>query len=787
MKPISWFFALLFAAFLLLVALAALQAWRALPQLDGSLDLTVLEAPVNVSRDAKGLVTITAESENDAYRALGFIHAQDRFWQMEMTRRIGAGRLSEYLGELSLNIDRYTRTLGFHRLAAAQIASLDQPVRDALEAYAEGVNGWLNHSDTILPPELQVLMASPEPWSVTDSLVWTKLMSFQLSMNMRNEQFRSMLDARLPAELVQDILPGADPGEATTLPANAQALIDSMPALPDVLQSDTASNAWILDGSQTETGRPILANDPHLGFTAPNLWYFARIVTPGLTVTGVTAPGVPFHVLGHNGTVAWGMTTTYADNQDLFIETMSRDGLQYESPAGPQDVSIRNEDIQVRFGDPVRLTIRATRHGPVVSDLWAADRLVQGPDGRPVTMSLAFPGFMEADTTPNALYYLNRARDKESFLDALRHHVAPIQNIHYADTSGTIGLVAPGRIPIRKTGDGLRPVDGASGNFDWTGFVPFEEMPQWFNPPGGVIRNANNRLVPDTFPQLISSEWPPAFRADRLDELLAARGPRHSVTDSVSWQMDNVSHAARALLPYLLQTPIETDFTDEAIELLGKWDGTMRADRPEPLIYATWIAQLTGAISQDEMQDAATSTWEEREKFLHRVLSERQVWCDNGNTDLVETCAEILNVTLSDTLDALAETYGSRLQDWRWDEAHIAVFEHRLFERIPGLGALASQRIGTPGGDHTLNRGQAQPEQGPVFRHGHGAGYRAVYDLADLDRSMFSIAVGQSGNLFSPYYSNLLEDWRDGRYFRSDSRKDDIPSEPAHILTLTPQ
>lgn len=778
MRKLLWIAGVPAVLILLIVAVGAWRFSAALPATDGEAALPGLAAAVTVNRDGPGIVTIRAENEEDAYRALGYVHAQDRFWQMEMTRRLGQGRLAELVGPGVIDIDRYTRTFGFYRLAEAQIPYLESGTRAALTAYADGVNAWMAESGQAMPAEVQLLFYDPEPWTVADSLVWIRMMAFQLSTNMRGEQFRARLADHLDAAQIADFLPGARSGDPITLPPGSQALLEAMPPLPAPLRSESASNAWALDGSRTGTGRPILANDPHLGLTAPNLWYFVTIETPTLTLSGVTAPGTPFHILGHNGTVAWGMTTTYADTQDLFVETPTGDGNSYETPSGQRPFETRTERISVRFGETETLTVRATRHGPVISDLWSGG---QGP-----VMALAFPGFTERDTTPDALYHLNRARSPDEVKEAMRLHIAPVQSLHYADINGNIGVIAPGRIPIRRVGNGLIPVDGASGSYDWTGFIPFEDLPQWDNPADGVIRNANNQLVGPDFPFLISAEWPPAFRARRLEALL--EGQRLTgVEDSIKWQMDVVSEAARALLPLMLEVPTETADMDRAVTLLRGWDGTMALDRPEPLLYSTWMMQLASAVSRDELGEAATTAWEEREVFLIRVLTERPAWCDDIRTELEESCAEMLSTTLQDSLRALADTYGSDMAEWRWGDAHIAHLEHRVLDRIPLLGRLASLTIPTPGGDHTLNRGQSSTEPGLVWRHIHGPGYRAVYDLSNLGNSRFSLAGGQSGHLMSPNYGNLMEDWRDGRYFRSDGRRDDIPEAPAEVLTLTPR
>lgn len=769
------------------VAIFAVLFQMALPNLAGEVALPGLQAQAAIERDARGLVTIRAANDQDAYFALGYAHAQDRFWQMEMTRRIGAGRLSELMGSSTLGLDRYIRTLGFYRLAEAQLEHLSPEVRTAIDAYVAGVNAWIETRDRPLPPEFQLLLHDPEPWKPADSLVWGRMMAFQLATNMRSEQAREKLLRELGDEKVRALLPGSAPGDPVTIPPAARALLDRFLPAPPELQSDTASNAWVISGAHTATGAPILANDPHLGFTAPNLWYFATIDAPALQLSGVTVPGVPFHLLGHNAQVAWGFTTTYADTQDLFLETTSPDGLTYQTRFGWEDFERREEVIDVRFGDPVPMTVRATEHGPVISDLWEDPPRPIGTDGFGAAFALSFPGLDEEDRTPEALYHLNRATNRQDFEEALRHYGAPVQNIHYADTSGTIGLIAPGRIPLRRNGNGLLPVDGSTGFYDWQGFIPFERLPQVFDPPSGIIRNANNRLVDETYPHLISAEWPPGFRAKRLDSLLASMGEA-TVEQSINWQLDIVSGAATDLLPLLMATDPAGPDSAQAIAMLKGWNGAMERSRIEPLIYATWLNVLTVAVAKDEVRGAYPPYWQEQELFLINVLKgDEAVWCDDIKTEETEDCAQILSFTLETTLDQLRDRFGDDMAGWTWGKAHVAVFENRFLGRLPGLDSFANLRIPTSGGDHTLNRGQSTPSADPLFRHGHGAGYRAVYDLSDLSNSRFSIAGGQSGNPLSPHYDDLLEDWRDGRYFRSRGRAGDIETRADRILVLNPR
>ena len=753
-----------------------IQFYRGIPDWSGSASLQGLAAPVSVARNENGVPTIKADSEADAYRALGYIHAQDRLWQMEMTRRIGAGRLSEVIGGSGLGFDRYIRTLGLYPLSEAQVGVLSDEARAILDAYVAGVNAYLTERPEPLPPEFQLLFHEPEPWTAADSLVWGRLMAFQLSTNQRGERLRARLASVLTPEQLADFMPDA-PSYPVTLPGPLQAAALAVPDVPDILQSHGASNAWVLSGEKTVHGKPILANDPHLAFNAPNLWYPARIETPTLTLTGVTVPGVPFHILGHNGRIAWGMTTTYADTQDLFVETLSDDGRQYKTPEGWKNITVIPETIGVRFGDDETLTVRMSHHGPLISDL--SDE----PLPADTATALAFTGLRGDDTTPEALFRLNRAQDRQSFLDALRLYIAPVQNIHFADEYGEIGLVAAGAIPIRANGNGLLPVDGASGKFDWIGMLGFGDLPQSFNPSKGVLISANNRLVDETYPHLITAHWPPGFRSRRLEEMISLV-PSSAPAQSIRWQLDIVSTAAASLTPFLIRLNPETPLAEAALATVRGWDYSMNRDLPAPLVYAAWLDRLIPLLARDELGDAMPTFWRERERFVHTVLETRPVWCDDINTEPVEDCDTVSLKALDQAVAWLAEDYGDDPTQWKWGDAHRARFDHRFLGRLPLLGSLANLSIATDGGDHTVNRGQTGADGENPFRHMHGAGYRAVYNLADLDDSRFSVAGGQSGHFLSPHYGDMLTDWRDGRYFTLPGT---ATVDPTFQFTFTPE
>jgi penicillin amidase len=523
-------------------------------------------------------------------------------------------------------------------------------------------------------------------------------------------------------------------------------------------------------GSQTESGLPILANDPHLSLNAPGQWYLVRIETPELTLTGATAPGLPFVVFGHNGRIAWGFTNTHGDAQDFFIEKLAPgDPGRYQTPDGPRAFETREETIRVAGAAPDRLTVRSTRHGPVISDVAPRAQDAAAPE---TALALAWTALRGDDRTAAAFHAMSRARDWAGFREALRDFHSPQQNIVYADTTGAIGFIAPARVPIRKAGDGRAPVPGWSGNYDWTGFVPFAALPMTLNPPSGRIVAANSKIVPDDYPYLITADWPDHYRAERIHELLDAAGPL-TPEAATAMQQDSLSLGARELLPLLLETAPASARGREALALLAAWDRRMDRDRAAPLVFYAWIRELNRRLFADELGPLFADFQSPKMDRLARTLSAGTEWCDDIGTPAREDCGGQAAQALEDALDLLEARFGPPLDRLRWGAAHRARFPHPILSRVPYFDRLFGYEVETDGGNDTLNKAGVRTAGPPenLFADIHGPGYRAVYDLADLERSRFMIASGQSGNPFSPHYGNLATRWRDGIYAILDGRE----------------
>jgi penicillin G amidase len=763
-----------------------IAAYRAPPTLSGELHIAGLTAPVTIARDAYGVPLITAQSEDDAYFALGYAHAQDRLFQMELMRRQGQGRLAELIGAPGVEPDTFMRTLGLYRRVEEDLKSLDPAALNVFERYAAGVNAWLAAGHP-LPLEYHILFFKPEPWRAADSLVWQKLMGLQLSGNWSQELMNAALIAKLGPEKAATLTPDLAPGGPVTMSKQAALYRSLLPetllaTMTATIRPTSASNAWVMDGARTTTGKPILANDPHLSFQSPSVWYFAGIDTPSLKLFGATVAGVPFHLLGHNHHVAWGLTTPESDTSDLFIEKLTADGASYETPDGPKPFEARTEIIKVRFGKPVALTVRESRHGPVVSDLLDAAEMAPDlvEDGHVLALAAAL--LQPQDRSAEGVYRMNRARDAAGFIEAIRLFNAPQQNMMFADAAGTIGYYAPGRVPIRKAGDGTVPVPGWSGEYDWTGWIPFEELPREMSPSSGMLVNANNKMVRDDYPYLIAARWQAGYRAARIESLLQAE----SATSPASTETvlhDVVSLMAREMLPVLLtRVEPQTDQHRQGLDLLRSWDGTMDRNRPEPLLFALWMENLKARVLKDELGALYRQFGGVRPEILLHVLTTETAWCDDVDTPTSETCPEIVTAAWADVLTWVDTQNVADIATLHWGDYHKATLGHLLFQNFPLVGKLGGQYISTDGDGFTVNRGSFSPSTARIpFRHYHGASLRAIYDLGDLAQSRFALAGGQSGHLLSPHYGDLLEPWRDGRYFTAPGGE----SAP-HRLTLQP-
>lgn len=758
---------------------AATVLWlaRSVADADGRRLVPGLGGTTEILADSHGIPHVFSRSRHDAFFALGWLHAGERLFQMEFARRAGRGELAAAIGASGLANDRYVRTLGVARVAEAEYQAAAPALKAVLDAYAEGVNAWLAVRDRPLPPEFTLLWLDPGPWRGADSLVVAKMMALMLTGNWQREAARAALLKTLPPAAVAFLVPPESGGPAG----------DGVGRLsPFAGLGPGASNAWAVTGSRTATGKPILASDPHLGLQAPGLWYLAHLSTPDLDAAGATLPGIPLIVIGHNGHVAWGLTTLSGDLSDLFVETLDpKDPGRYLSPQGSLPLARWHEDIAVRFGATESLALRATRHGPVVSDLAAPGLPLAAAPG--TVLALAHAALKPGDRTAEAMLGFLDARNADDFLAAARGFDSPMQVLTFADSAGRIGQLGAGRVPQRAGGDGLLPVDGASGTGDWTGWVPFEGLPRTLDPASGRVLHANNALTDRHTPWSIGRDFDGAERAERLAVLLARPGP-YDLDRASADQLDAWSPAAAALIPRLVAAHgPAAGRTGEALARLGAWDDRMSGAAAEPLLAMAWLRALDRRLFADELGERYRFFAGLHAPQIAAVLDGAADWCDDRATTAKEDCATQIRSALDEALDELDRRYGTDMAAWRWDAAHYARQRHGLFELIPGLGALTRIDVPSAGGDDSLLRGATRfASADDPFASRHAAGLRFVFDLADLGRSRYIIATGQSGNPYSPWYRDLAPLWAAGEQVPIPLARKAVEAVATHRLVLAP-
>ncbi|MEM7060386.1 MAG: penicillin acylase family protein [Pseudomonadota bacterium] len=793
----------LFAVVAVLTSAAGLMGWylatQSIPDYDAEFTMQGLDGPVQITRDANAVPHIRAESDADAFFALGLVHAQDRLWQMELTRRAAQGRMSALLGERTVELDLLVKTLDLYGYASRAVRYQTDETKAALQAYSAGVNAWISQVNEDAmgrgAPEFFVFGAELSPWTPADSIAVLKLMALRLSSAARNEVRRALVQLALPAERVADILPdypvgaqitpkrptgilpGANraelPEALRSMPMRGPGTMDELlvalgsPAPPELAG---ASNAWAVDGTRTSSGRPLMANDPHLWLSAPSVWYLADVQGAGLSVIGGTLPGAPAVLVGRNRSMGWGLTTANVDDQDLYVEQVNPDNPdEYLLPDGTW-TPFQTRDIRIEIDGKTSLTrtVRRTRHGPVLTgEQFGADRVT--PDG--FVTALAWTALEDEDLSMTAVMEIMYAGSVEAAVGSAGKVQAPAQNVVMADSDG-VALVVAGKVPLRGPRSlslGRVPSAGANAGNDWQGYMDPENAPQAVRPEQGAVANANNRTADAAYPRHLSFDWARPYRIQRLDKELTARA-FHSLDGFVALQNDAISEMARSVLPLIAQdlwwrdgTPvIEDDTRRRALELLGVWNGEMNQHAPEPLIFMEWMRALTRRLALDELGDLYDDFQGPRPLFVERVFRDVDgagIWCDVNKTPEKETCAQVAELAFDDALARLTRDYGDGVDGWRWGAAHVAIHRHTPFGYLEPLGILFNIQQETAGGNHTLLRGQSSGVGKRPFYNVHAAGLRVVYDFADPDRSMMIIATGQSGHPFSQHYDNLSELW----------------------------
>lgn len=781
-------FLLAFAAGLL----AYYFAMRSLPDYNATYKISGIHTPVEIVRDTNNVPHIFSQNDLDVYFGLGFAHAQDRLWQMTMLRRTAQGRLSELFGKRTVGIDEFIRRLDLYTMAQASYRFQTDQTKQALEAYAKGVNAWLRTvNEQALgrgAPEFFLFSNNISPWRPADSLAIMRLMALQLDSNLRNEVLRAQVSLTVGPDLIKDIMPDAPGAGLVNLPefsqlfpagqmqsqfaGNAHDILD--PIRPANMGG--ASNAWAVSKGRSSTNAPLLATDPHLGLTAPSTWMLARLEFQNTGIIGATIPGIPTIIVGRSHNLAWGVTSSYLDNLDVYIERLNPDNPnEYLTPDGYKPFQSKSVIVNVKDGVSQTIKLRFTDTGPVIPATHYSLGSIT-PEGHVV--SLRWSALETEDTSMSASMELMHSKSIFQARKASRKFIAPSQNLILADNN-SIALQLIGKMPKRRPNHasfGRIPSQGWLLRNRWDGYFDFTENPYVLNPASGIVANTNNKLTDADFPNHVSYLWGDTQRINRLTKLLNNRAV-HTRESFIDAQNDVVSFTARSLLPLIAKelwfsgnkaaSGTSEQLQQSALKLLSEWNGEMDQHLPEPLIYAAWLRNLQRRLAADELGPLIAKFPRPDPIFIERVYRDidgASQWCDIRPSSRVESCAEISQMALDDAVLELSEKYGRRIDSWRWGQAHQAYQDHEVLGNIPILGWFVNIRQETSGGDNTLQRARTIGTGENPYANVHAAGFRAVIDFADPDSSLFITSTGQSGHPFSRHYDDLAQLWRRGEY-----------------------
>ena len=815
---------------------------QSFPQIDGQIKVMGLSGPVDVYRDQMGIPHIYASNPRDLFFTQGYVHAQDRFWQMDAWRHIGSGTLSEMFGKGQVETDTFLRTLGWKQTAEAEWNGLGLEARAILLAYTDGVNAYLkDHNSTTLSLEYAVLkLLNPKylitPWTPVNSLTWGKAMAWDLRGNIEEEIERAVLLKTLTSQQVDELFPeypGDHPvivnniggGTATAVTSNSSAAF----SVPDQTLAGLAynvtlldqalgplgdgigSNSWAVSGNLTATGKPLLANDPHLTIQMPSIWYQVGMHCQPKTsecpyeMAGFSFAGVPGIVIGHNDKIAWGYTNVGPDVMDLYIEKVNPENPnQYEVNGQWVDFDTRNETLAVSGSEPVTITVRSTRHGPVISESFGLLKDKGDPKDKefipfkdsvgielPEHYVIALKWTALTPSTPfEAMWGFDKSQNWADFRTAAQNFHVPSQNLLYADVDGNIAYQMPGDIPLRANGDGRFPVPGWTDEYEWIGFIPFDELPYTFNPAEGYIATANNQVSPHDYKYFISADWDYGFRASRIVNMIKASPGKIDTAYIQKMQGDMFEANASVLVPLLTQT----DFTSPkpievaAMDLLKAWDYQSIADSPSAAVFEVFWRHLLQNTFNDDLPKAywpeGGSRWNE---VMRKLKFDSSWWDDKSTTDLVETRDDILKKSFSDAVKELVDDYGKDPSNWAWGEIHTATFRNQTLGES-GVGLI----------ENLFNRGPFPTGGGEAIVVATGwsvvDGYevdwlpsmRMIVDLNNLNNSVTVHTTGQSGHAYNKHYSDMTPLWANIKYYPMWWDQDSVTKDAEGYLRLTP-
>ena len=750
---------------------------KSIPQTTGTLSCNGIQSPVKIYRDAFGVPHIFAQNDADLFFAMGYVTAQDRLWQMDINRRAAMGTLSEIFGSRTLEIDRLIRTAGIPKIANELAQNISPKSKQILNAYAAGVNSFIEQNQDRLPNEFVLLQYKPQPWTVEHSLAYQRLMAWSLEMAWRVDPVFGSLVEKVGAEKTRELRLDYPPGALTIMKSHYVQFYQLQDQLNKVAHQLTdlvgfagsgfGSNSWVISGEKSVTGKPMLANDPHLTLQCPSLWYEIHLSAPGIDCYGVSLPGIPGIVIGRNQIIAWGLTNVMADGCDFFIEKMNEDNPSLYLYQGKwHEVTTIAEDIPVKDQSPVNLNISYTHQGPIISDLHPALK------SSSQAISMKWNGLMISDET-YANYKIMKAQTWDDFTAGLQDFSVPAQNYIYADTAGNIGYYCAGSIPIRRRGKGLIPQPGWNKNFEWKNYIPFRQLPHLFNPAEEMIITANNKVIDDNYPYFITTYWEPPYRAQRIRELLSWK-KKFSIDDFKLFQSDQYSIHSRSLMPIILdvlpkfeqKTKLRTYFC----QTLQNWNYNLSADAVAPAIFEVFLSMLFKNIFTDEMGDSLYQSFVELPNIPIRITDNllatgNSSWFDNIHTPgTTETMTDIILLSLEDTFDYLKTHCGETIYHWRWGNLHAVNFDHVLGKTSP-LNIFFNIGSFPAGGSCTSVNNASYMLNKNDFQVVVGSSMRQIADLSTGPyKSLIVITTGQSGHPLDKHYKDQTQLWLNGEY-----------------------
>lgn len=787
----------------LICIVAALLLWllstarSALPKIDGTVALAGLSAPVSVTRDAHGVPTIDALTNDDLFFAQGYVTAQDRLFQMDLLRRASEGDLAEIVGEAAVKHDRQQRILGIRATAEKGMLAVTAEDREQSEAYARGVNAFIQSSGGHLPLEFRILHYSPRPWTPVDCLAIGYQMVETLSTSPKSALTREKILAKLGPQLTADLYvntswrdhpptmpvpsvndaPAVRPGKISGAVAWDEIPELLRPWVRDFLHDEPAplgSNNWVVSGAHTTTGKPLLSNDMHLGHQVPNLWYENHLHAGDFDAAGVSLPGYPYVMVGHNRRIAWGFTNVGPTVQDLYIEKFNEQG-QYLTPDGWKSPEMRHEVIHVKGKPDVNMDVQVTRHGPIVTELVPGE-----------TRKLALRWTLY-DGIRSPFFDADKAQNWQQFRQAFSLLDAPGQNVVYADINGNIGYQTTGKVPIRASGDGSVPENGSDNAHEWTGYIPFEKLPSVFNPPSGIIGTANSRIAPDGYPYSISVEWEAPWRTDRIYRVLSS-GRKFSPADMLGLEMDIYSELDRFVSDKLVEAvdhgkvkPVSAQ-ARTAIDILRDWNGQMSANSAAPTIASHARDELMRLLLEPKLGAApadGTDTglnwksyhWMMETVWVENVLMQQpQRWLPPGFANYNELLGAAVEATVKDAPD--------NIKSWNWGPEHSVTIQNPVLGKIPIVRRWTGPGVQAQSGSEYTVKAAGRD---------YGPSERFTANLADFDSSTLNVVTGNSGNFLSPYYMDQWQAWDTGYTFTLPFSKSAVDKAATHRLVMQPR